>query len=173
MPSPVGARASACPLLLALIVLLLMAAASPAHAARFFGPTSVWNTPVTGAAPLDPSSTALVGTLTAWVDDEILRKTGPWINTTSYSSPIYRVPAGQPTVRVIGDYGVPELNAAWQQVPLPVDAQAAKGNDEHLAVYQQSTDTMWEFWHLHQRLMAPADWAVRGAVSTGGSLPTG
>ena len=32
---------------------------------------------------------------------------------------------------------------------------------------------MWEFWHLHQRLMAPADWAVRGAVSTGGSLPVG
>src|SRR5215208_2909629 len=166
-----GARASARPLLAAIMTLLLASPAPPAHAARFFGPTSVWNTPVTGTVSLDPSSAALTATLNAWVDDEIVRKTGPYINTTSYSSPIYRVPAGQPTVRVIGDYNIPALNASFQQVPMPADAKAAKGTDEHLVVHQQSTDTMWEFWHLRQRLMAPVDWSVRTTVATGGSLP--
>src|SRR3954451_19088501 len=136
-------------LLLCLGALLPATVLAPAaHAARFFSPTSVWNSPVPPSSPLDTSSGALVAKLNTWVDDEVQRGVGPFINTTAYSTPIYNVGAGQPTTRVILDYGNIDLNAAIADVPLPSTAVPSKGTDGHLVVYQQATDTMWEFWRL-------------------------
>jgi hypothetical protein len=70
----------------------------------------------------------------------------PWINTTQYSTPVYTVPAGQPTVRVTLDVPNARLQAAFEQVPIPPGAVAARGTDQNLVVWQPSTDTMWEFW---------------------------
>jgi len=118
---------------------------------RFFAPTSFWNEPVPADAPLDPSSSALV---TALNEDELTEestKDGPTINTTSWSVPIYTVPAGQPTVHVALVNSVSSaLQAAWASVPLPSDAQPANGSDKHLVVWQPSTDRMWEFWRLEK-----------------------
>lgn len=121
------------------------------EAFRFFSPTSFWNAPVPADAAIDPISTAAVTALTLL---EIGEQTGthrPSINTTSWSVPIYTVPAGQPTVRValVKGYSV-ALQAAWAEVPLPPDAHPAVGTDEHLVVWQPSTDRMWEFWHLEK-----------------------
>lgn len=83
--------------------------------------------------------------------EDAIRTNIPWINidTTSYSVPIYTVPANQPTVEVALKRGqATTLIAAWSAVPLPADAQAAAGTDGHLVLWQPSTDRLWEFWRL-------------------------
>jgi hypothetical protein len=82
-------------------------------------------------------------------------KKGPAINTTSWSIPVYTVPADQPTVKVtlentLRTAGGASLQSAWDAVPLPADARPATGTDKHLVVWQPSTDRLWEFWHLEQ-----------------------
>ena len=80
---------------------------------------------------------------------------GVWINTYQYSVPVYTVTRDQPTVPVVLDAGTDststELAAVLRAgVPIPHGAQAAPGTDHHMVVLQPSTDTMWEFWHMHQ-----------------------
>jgi hypothetical protein len=117
---------------------------------RFFSPSSFWNEPLPATAPLDPHSTELVEAFDALVASEEQGRGGPWINTTSYSVPIYTVPADQPTVRVALYHTpvVPALQAAWSAVPLPPDAQPAAGTDGVLVVWQPSTNRLWDFWRL-------------------------
>jgi hypothetical protein len=118
---------------------------------RFFSPTSFWNEIVPADAPLDPSSSAVVAGLSGLEQAEQAAKAGPAINTTTWSVPIYTVPASQPTVRVnLVDGTSTALQAAWSAVPLPSNAQPAAGTDKHLVVWQPSTNRMWEFWHLEK-----------------------
>jgi hypothetical protein len=110
-----------------------------------FSPTSFWNTRLAPGAPLDPSSQVYV--------NEVVRQVkayGPWINTTSYSVPVYVVPANEATQHVTLDTWGPDLQSEFDAVPIPRDAKAAAGTDEHMAVWQPSTDKMWEFWQMHQ-----------------------
>jgi hypothetical protein len=124
---------------------------------RFFSATSVWNAPVPAGVALDPSSAALVGGL-----DQIVAREAPTnglnINTTAWSVPLYTVSAGQPLVKVVLNKGVSSstnpLQVAWNAVPLPPGAQAARGSDKHLVVWQPSSNKMWEFWGF--------EWAVNG-----------
>ncbi len=120
---------------------------------RFFSPTSFWNEALPTNASLDPSSAAIVGPF----DEKIIREeeagtTPVAINTTSWSVPIYTVPANQVTVKVRvateNIWATPALQAAWDAVPLPADARPAAGSDRHLVVWQPSTDRLWEFWQL-------------------------
>ena len=116
---------------------------------RFFSPSSVWNEPLPTDAALDPHSSELVKELESEVVRELLTETGPWINTTSDSVPVYTVEADQPTVSVELEGGLePALASSWQAVPLPPAAQPAAGTDKALVVWQPSTDRMWEFWRL-------------------------
>ena len=74
---------------------------------------------------------------------------GPWINTTSYSIPVYTVPADQPTVPVqFEGSGNAALAEAWSAVPLPPTAVPAVGHDGSLVVWQPSTNRLWEFHKL-------------------------
>jgi Big-like domain-containing protein len=127
----------------------------PAGVFRFFSPSSFWNEELPTDAPLDPSSAEVVGAFDAEITKEEEAKTGSVnILTTSWSVPIYTVPAGQPTVKVRVStenvWATPALQSAWEAVPLPADAKPAAGTDKHLAVWQPSTDSLWEFWHLEQ-----------------------
>ena len=73
-----------------------------------FSPTSFWNTPIPADAPLDPSSQGYV--------NELLRQIkayGPWLNTTTYSVPVYVVAANQATQHVTLDTWGPDLQAAF------------------------------------------------------------
>ncbi len=119
----------------------------------FFSPTSFWNEELPADAPLDPSSAAIVGALNEEMAKAVEAKKGPAnINTTSWSVPIYTVPADQPTVKVTLENAsrTPVLQSAWDAVPLPGNAQPAAGTDEHLVVWQPSTDRLWEFWRLEK-----------------------
>ncbi|HEX4436212.1 MAG TPA: hypothetical protein VH061_05395 [Solirubrobacteraceae bacterium] len=118
---------------------------------RMFAATSVWNEPVPADAPLDPSSESAIVALSREEQAEQAERHGPAINTKSWSVPIYTVPLDQPLVRVtLVGANSSALQSAWNLVPLPSDAHPAAGTDEHLVVWQPSTDRMWEFWHLEQ-----------------------
>jgi hypothetical protein len=138
---------------------------------RFFSPLSIWNAPLLPNAPMDPDSSPITGTLIADVNASLAMGNGPWINTTNYSTPIYTVPATQPTVPVIMDYNNQSFQAAMSAVPVPADAQAAAGTDAEMTVYQPSSDTLWEMWKMRQRLNPPP--SLSGTISTRGSLAAG
>ena len=110
-----------------------------------FSPTSFWNAPLAALAPLDPDSQAYVNELVRQVTTY-----GPWMNTTSYSVPVYVVPDNEPVQHVTLDTWGPDLQQAFDAVPIPAGAKAAAGSDEHMVVWQPSTNTMWEFWQMHQ-----------------------
>ncbi|HEV2857181.1 MAG TPA: hypothetical protein VGW80_02125 [Solirubrobacterales bacterium] len=125
---------------------------------RFFAKSSFWNTRLEADQPLDPASEELAGAFAAEVEAKARQGKHPWINTTDYSVPVYKVPEDQPTVRVrlASPYRAPALQAAWRRVPLPPDAEAAEGTDRNLVVYQPASDRLWEFWRFSNEDGEPA-----------------
>lgn len=119
---------------------------------RFFSPHSFWNEPVPAAAATDPHSATLVAALAAEAAKEQRSGVGPFITTSPYGVPVYRVPADQPTVpvRLVGHPGEHALRAAWHAVPLPPGARPAAGSDGHLVVWQPHSDRLWEFFQLRR-----------------------
>jgi hypothetical protein len=139
---------------------------------RFFSPESSWNEEVPADAPLDPNSAAIVETFDELVASEVSAGTGPFMNTTKWSTPVYTVAANQPTVPVeLREHRAePALSAAWEAVPLPPTAQPAAGTDGTLIVSQPSTDRLWEFHRLaHTASGWSAEWG--GAMDNVSSNP--
>jgi hypothetical protein len=128
----------------------------PPDCARFFPANSAWNRPLPADEPIDPRSAGYVQSLRAQVQRNFDQKFYPNINTTSFSVPIYVVPANQPRVpvRLVG--GATQWGQGFQRairagVPIPPHARPAAGSDSHIVIYQPSTDTMWEFWTALRR----------------------
>jgi hypothetical protein len=134
----------------------------------FSAPGSVWNTSQEANTETDPTSTTLVETVSRWGAHNM-----NGISTTSYSSPIYTVPANQPTSKVVLDWSSPPLNTALQAVPIPVGATTAKGSDEQMVVYQPSSHQLWEFWHMREGLLPPTTASFTATTSSGGKLAVG
>jgi len=140
-------------------------AATPNRA--LFSATSFWNRRLTPDEALDPDSASLVQALSAEVLRERAANIGPWIGSGSGSTPVYRVPADQPRVRVhldkMSSPGARALRRAFRSVPIPHGAKPAPGQDGHLTVWQPSTDRLWEFFHAQQKTDGwHADWG--GAI---------
>jgi hypothetical protein len=138
-------------LLLLLLLLFALRGCGPVQSTnRLFAPDSVWNKPLAANAPIDPNSAQLERTLDGEVQQEVTAGTGPWMATTSYSTPLYIVPQSQETVSVTllpGDVGwAKTLAQALRAVPIPPNAQPAAGTDGHLTVWQPSTNRLWELW---------------------------
>ncbi len=111
-----------------------------------FSATSVWNAPLDGHEPLAIDSKALTDNLV----NQIIDTHGAWIDTWDYSDPVYVVGRDQPDVHVTLDDENPALQLAFDAVPVPSDAHAALGSDEHMTVWQPSTDRLWDFWHMQR-----------------------
>ncbi len=115
-----------------------------------FAPTSIWNAPLSSRAAVDPNSGAYVSNLLAQV-----ARSGPWLNTYAYSTPVFTVPASQRNVTVKLDDTTnpqgPALRRSWLRVPVPSRARPAAGTDAHMVVWQPATDRMWEFWKMARR----------------------
>jgi len=113
----------------------------------WFSSNSAWNVVLPDNAPLSPTSATLAQ---SWITQ--VKNYGPWINVQQYSVPVYTVPETQKKVTVnllnSGSGCVSDLKNAFQQVPVPDGATPAQGTDKHLAVWQPSTNTMWEFWSM-------------------------
>jgi hypothetical protein len=118
---------------------------------RLFSPTSVWNRSLPNDEPLDPASARVTKTFRDIVAANLKAQTGPWIQTTDSSTPIYVVPADQPTTRVKLDAGAwaTTLQAALERVPIPPTARPAAGPDAHMTIWQPSSDRLWELFHAH------------------------
>jgi hypothetical protein len=85
---------------------------------------------------------------------------GPYINTTSYSTPVYVVGPAQPKVDVqltVGTWGADLQNALNEGVPIPEDAEPAVGTDGTLTIYQPSSDSLWEF---HRAVKIGSEWTA-------------
>jgi hypothetical protein len=115
---------------------------------RLFAPTSVWNHPLAGGEQLDPAGPTYVAVLRDIVANNLSARIGPWIQTSDSSTPLYRVPADQPTTRVQLEAGswATTLQSALEAVPIPADARPAAGPDGHLTIWQPSTDRLWELY---------------------------
>jgi hypothetical protein len=119
-----------------------------------FAPWSVWNLPLRADAQLDPQSTTYVAELLDQIHEYNL-----WINTGQYSTPVYTVPANQPTATVtldpnnanINNPGAPSLVRTWRSVPIPANAQPSADSQGDMVVYQPSTNHMWEFWKMNRQ----------------------
>jgi hypothetical protein len=115
---------------------------------RWFAPTSFWNRELADAAPQAPKSAEWVSALSQLA----LSTSHPKINHDDYSTPVYRVPADQPTVPVtVRDYYGREgawFEAACRAVPIPPGAKPAAGSDGHMVIIQG--ERMWEFWVMRE-----------------------
>lgn len=108
-----------------------------------FSPTSFWNAPLPANAALAGNSADFVQELQNQVHDF-----HPWMNTTSYSIPVYVVRRNTPTRHVTLDTWGPDLQQAFDAVPIPAGARAAAGTDESMTVWQPSTNRLWDFWGM-------------------------
>ena len=153
--------------------------AAPSPRPRLFAPSSVWNARLPHDAPLDARSALLSGVFATEIARERALRIGPWIETTTSSTPVYTVPRAQRTVRVSLDGTAPyrrSLRRAFAAVPLPRGARPAAGADGHLTVVQPSTDRMWEFFRLrraHGRWSAAWGGAMRGVSRNPGYYTRG
>jgi hypothetical protein len=117
--------------------------------AGIFAADSVWNQALAPDAALDSRSALYVSDLQRQVGEY-----SPYVNTTRYSTPVFTVGGEQPTVRVQLDevaLANPLLVHAWERVPIPPGARPAAGSDQHMVIWQPSTDTMWEFWRASRQ----------------------
>jgi hypothetical protein len=122
---------------------------------RLFAPSSVWNAAVPADARLDPTSSRLVANLSRMAATEVAAGTGPFVQTDSYSTPVYVVGRFQRPVRVAIDTDqnslwVDSLQGASNAVPIPTDARPAAGTDSQFTIYQPSTDRLWEYWDVRR-----------------------
>jgi hypothetical protein len=145
-----AAAALAIALVAVVIVLLSSGGAATSRQERPFAASAVWNAPLPANAPLAADSSTLVSQLEAQV-----RAKGPWINTTSYSIPVYTVADDQATVPVTldqhGPGSVGELASVLAAgVPIPRYAHAAAGTDKSLVIWQPGRDRLWEFWQARK-----------------------
>jgi hypothetical protein len=137
----------------------------PPRCGRFFGPRSIWTTPIPSRAGTDKLSRTLVAALAGEVRTELASSFRPTINTTSFSAPVYTVPARQRRlpVQLVGPrvtFGARISAMLREGVPIPDHATAAEGTDRHLVVWQPATDTMWElFGAARQNGRWTATWA--------------
>jgi hypothetical protein len=124
----------------------------PPATPRLFAPDSVWNAPLPANAALDPADAVLTKTLRDTVAQNISAGWGPWISTAE-TSPLYTVPANQPTVRVTLDAGAwaTGLQQTFESVPIPPNAMPAAGPDAHMTVWQPSTNRLWEFFRASKQ----------------------
>jgi hypothetical protein len=128
-----------------------------------FAASSIWNKPLRADSPRASNSSSLVAQLQRQVTS-----TGTWINTSSFSTPIYNVSGSQKRVRVTlhtdnTSLSARDLTKAFGAgVPIPSNARPAPGTDRDLVIWQPSTDTMWELW-VAQRTSSGwrADWGGR------------
>lgn len=108
-------------------------------------------------APLDANSAAIVSKL----EDQVKNH---WngvaaFNAYQYNVPLYTVTSATPRINV-GWFNCQKqarissglLNGAghFLNVPVPDNAVPAKGTDSSIAIYDRTSDTLWEFWRMQR-----------------------
>jgi hypothetical protein len=118
---------------------------------RFFSLLSPFNLPTLATAALDPNSAAIVKNMNEEIAAGKACNCRPKVvlETTDYSVPIYTVPSTQPKVKVtLPSTTGTGLKSAFSSVPVPSNAKGAEGTDKLIAIWQPSTNKLWEAWHF-------------------------
>jgi hypothetical protein len=117
-------------------------------------PNSFWTTPIPANAPTHPDSARFVANLVA----QVKRYYGTAaVNTTKYTAAVYVVGSDVPAVTVkysncqLKGWTDPKFLRQLEHVPIPPGAVPAAGTDAEMAVYQPSTDRLWELWKTQSR----------------------
>jgi hypothetical protein len=143
-----------------------------------FAAGSFWYQALPAAAPLHPSSSALV----AEFDRQWKQYYGNvGINTTKYTPPVFVASATTlpQVVRLWDCQGKGFLDAALSSqflaVPIPADAAPSAGTDAELVISQPSTDSVWELWRARKTSLGTweACWGGKlgGASTSIGTFP--
>ncbi len=127
----------------------------PSYALRLFSAQSFFNQPLAASAPQASDSAQLVAAFNHQVQTYYGHVV---INTTEWSAPVYTVPANAPTTAVVARNSTcPRGEGIFQPfaqdmsaVPIPAGAQAAKGTDEDMVVWQPSSGHEWELWRAQR-----------------------
>jgi hypothetical protein len=125
------------------------------YALHLFSAQSFFNQPLTAAAPQASDSAQLVAAFNHQVQTYYGHVV---INTTEWSAPVYTVPANAPTTAVVPQNATCPRGASvfepfahdMSAVPIPAGAQAAKGTDEDMVVWQPSSGHEWELWRAQR-----------------------
>jgi hypothetical protein len=153
--------------------------ASPSEPLRLFSAQSVFNEQLPANPPLASNSAAIVSSFT----QQVAKYQGKVVvNTTEWSAPVYVVPAGAPTVAMVGESSIcsrPEgvfagFQSQIEAVPIPAAAVPAAGTDKELVIWQPSTGHLWELWRaLKESGHWTACWGgeIADATSSDGILP--
>lgn len=132
-----------------------------------FSPTGWRNQPLPASTPESPYSDAMVKDIAKQMAASTARdEPQVWVSTDQWSVPVYTVPDVDPSKLVRVEHGPEDpkkddanLEEQWTNVPLPPDAKAAdppwdptlkSWGDANLLLWQPSTDTLWEFFHLRK-----------------------
>ncbi len=153
--------------------------AGPSYALRLFSAQSFFNKPLAPSAPQASDSAKLVAAFNHQVQTYYGHVV---INTTEWSAPVYTVPADAPTKAVVPQNGTcPRGGDVFEPfahdmsaVPIPAGAQAAKGTDEDMIVWQPSSGHEWELWRAQQeggRWTACWGGEFQDAYTSAGVLP--
>lgn len=111
---------------------------------HFFAQSSVWNSRVSANAAIDPNSSNVVASLLAQIR--------PTFVDFDDGGNLYIAGSNTPRKRVtLDENGGPAMRAAFRAVPIPAYAQPTGGSDARMAIYQPSTDTIWEFWRMSKQ----------------------
>lgn len=145
----------------------------------FRKPGNIWTTPLPANAPLDPDSAGIVARIARQVgyEKQVPRLSKNPVDWHAFVLDDWQriwpnIPADTPTRRVlwIDEGGQPvdpesqmqgfPLQSWIDAVPVPQlpleQLRAEGGGDQPVVLYQQSTDTVWEFWILDQQRIARA-----------------
>lgn len=118
-----------------------------------FSPRSYWRQPLGPNVPIDPDSAQYVAKVNA------NRATyGPNIQTTNWTHPLFIAGPDTPLQAMTLDRAPgtdPQLEAAFSAVPIPPEARPSGPwnvdfGDNHVAIYQPSTDRYWAAWKARQ-----------------------
>ncbi len=114
-----------------------------------FAASGPWCTPLPASVPLASNSAAIVVNIQA----DVKNNYGTFaINTDTYSSTIYTVPAGTPTTNWSFDdcqnQGSlpPNFAPVLMNVPTAAGMVQSMGTDGEITIYDPSLDEEWEFW---------------------------
>lgn len=117
-----------------------------------FAPDNVFDVDVS-TAPVDPKSGAMIANLVGQITPHYGGIAA--LNTREYNPVLYVVDETTPRVTVRFDdcqkkgytpTGLFDGPKYFVDVPVPADAQVAKGTDSTITLWSPATDQLWEFW---------------------------
>jgi len=123
-----------------------------------FSTTSPWNTPIPTTARADPNSASMIQNLALAFSNKHAFN----VNISSYAVPIFYADATTPRVMVRDSTG---WWGGFNLAPIPAQALADPGSDQHMVVWDVPHGLLYEYWHMGKN--ADSSWSAGFGVKFG------